>query len=49
MAQQISFSWSVGTIIAIVVLILALVLMIIGKMPIIEGGLFAALALARLL
>ena len=41
-------SWGLGGIIAIIVLILCLVLMVIGRLPILEGGLLAALALARL-
>lgn len=40
--------WTIGSVIAIIVLILALLLMILGRMPVLEGGLFAALALARL-
>lgn len=39
---------SLGAVIAVVVLILALVLAIIGKLPWILAGLFAALALARI-
>lgn len=43
--------WGTGTIgqvIAVIVLVLVIVLCVIGKLPILLGGLFAALAVARL-
>ena len=40
--------WSLGTLIAIVVLLLVIVLAVIGKMPMLEALLFGLLALARL-
>lgn len=40
---------SIGQVIAIVVLLLAIILGILGHMPWIFAGLFAALAIARLL
>lgn len=41
-------SWSIGSVIAIIVLVLAIILIVLGKMPALEGGLFVALAIARL-
>jgi len=41
-------SWSLGSIIAIVVLILCIVLMVIGQIPVVIGGMIAGLAVARL-
>lgn len=40
--------WSLGSILAIVILILAIVLMVIDSLPLVLGGLVAGLALARL-
>jgi hypothetical protein len=40
---------SVGSIIAVVVLILCIVLLVIGHMPLLYAGLIGALALSRLL
>jgi hypothetical protein len=39
---------SIGSVIAIIVLILAIILVIIGQLPLVVGALIAALALARL-
>jgi hypothetical protein len=40
---------SVGTIIAVVVLVLAIVLVVVGPLDLVAGSLIAALAVARLL
>lgn len=41
--------WSVGAVIAVIVLVIAIVLMVIGQLEYRVGGLIAALAVARLL
>ena len=41
-------AFGVGSVIAIVVLVLALVLMVVGQLDVKTGGLIAALAVARL-
>lgn len=43
-----NFTLSLGVIIAIIVLLLAIVLTVIGQLPVIIGGLIAGLALARI-
>jgi hypothetical protein len=41
-------SYGIGAVIALVVLIVSLVFMATGKLDLVTGGMFAALALARL-
>jgi hypothetical protein len=43
-----AYPWTVGAIIAVVVLVLAVVFIAVGQMDIKVGGLIAALAVARL-
>lgn len=43
-----SYPVTVGWLIALLVLIIAIVLIVIGQLPLLVGGLIAALALARL-
>lgn len=45
MAERFS---NLGAILAIIVLVLSIVLMVVGRLPVVEGGLIAALAVARL-
>jgi hypothetical protein len=40
--------WSIGSVIAVIVLVLVILLAILGRMPVLEAGLFGALAAARL-
>jgi hypothetical protein len=48
-AQESLPPWSIGSIIAICVLIVVIVLAVIGRIPTLEALLFGGLALARLL
>jgi hypothetical protein len=41
-------SWSIGSVIAVIVLVLVILLLVLGRMPAMEAGLLAALAIARL-
>ncbi len=46
--MNITMPSGIGAVIAIIVLVLALVLMVVGQMDLKVGGLIAALAIARL-